>query len=335
MPVRPGKDRKAHASRLTPHGFIDIHTHGIGGYDTRGATPEIVLKIARIHGAHGVSAILPTIYPAPIGEMRADMAAVREAINRQDLQFGVRSSERKYSKLITTNLELAKNPAARILGAHLEGPFLNPAQCGALDKTSFLEPTMKNFKRLIDGFGDIVKIITIAPELKGATRLIKTIADTGIVVSMGHSDATYAEAEAGYRAGAKGITHIFNAMRGIHHREPGIAGFGLLNKEVYIEVITDPFHLGLKTIELIFKVKDFKKIILVSDTVKDTKGISARRGVRDSRGILLGGSMTIPESARRLIGMGFKGKAVMNCITRNPAAYLATQPIAGKVKDNM
>lgn len=321
MPIRPDKDREVHASRLTTHGFIDIHTHGIGGYDTRGATPEAVLKIARIHGAHGVSAILPTIYPAPIEEMRADMAAVRQAMIKERSAFGVRRSELKHASRLTPY-------ASRILGVHLEGPFLNPARCGALDKAAFLEPTMRDLRRLIDGLGDIVRIVTVAPELKGATRLIKAMADMGIVVSMGHSDATYAEAEAGYRAGAKGITHIFNAMRGIHHREPGIAGFGLLNKEVYIEVIADPFHLDLKTIEMIFKAKDIRKIIIVSDTVKDTKAASARKGVRDGKGALLGGSVTVTRSAERLIGMGFREKAVTDCVTRNPAAYLATKPMA-------
>ena len=249
--------------------------------------------------------------------MRADMAAVKQAMEKQGSEFGVQSSELRHFKLETRNLKLATIP-----GVHLEGPFLNPARCGALNKVSFLEPAVRNFRKLIDGFGDIVRIITVAPELKGATRLIKTIADMGIIVSMGHSDATYAEAEAGYKAGAKGITHIFNAMRGIHHREPGIAGFGLLNKEVYIEVIADPFHLNTKTIALIFQVKDPKRILIVSDTVKDTKTTSTRNGVRNKKGMLLGGSMTTPESARMLIGMGFGEKVVMDCISKNPARYL-------------
>lgn len=309
--------RTPHASRLTPHGFIDIHTHGIGGYDTRGATPETILKIAGVHGSHGVSSILPTIYPASIKAMRADMAAVKQAMEKQGSEFGVRGSGLKHSKLETRNLKLAT-----ILGVHLEGPFLNQVRRGAIDSASFLEPTTRNFRKLIDGFEDIVRIIAIAPELKGAARLIKTIADMGIIVSMGHSDATYAEAESGHKAGAKGITHIFNAMRGIHHREPGIAGFGLLNKEIYIEVIADPFHLDIRTIELIFKTKDVKRIILVSDTVKGSETPLARNGVRDKRGVLIGGSMAVSESARRLIGMGFREKAVMGCISRNPAAYL-------------
>ena len=297
--------------------IIDIHTHGIGGYGTRNATADTVLKIARLHGAHGVSAILPTIYPAPIEKMRADMAAVKQAMIKERSAFGVRRSELKHASRLTPY-------AARILGVHLEGPFLNPARCGALDGGSFLEPTARNFRKLIDGFEDIVRIMTIAPELKGARKLIKAMTDRGIIASMGHSDATYAEAEAGYKAGAKGVTHIFNAMRGIHHREPGIAGFGLLNKEICIEVIADPFHLDIKTIELIFRAKDLRKIILVSDTVKSSRKALARSGIRNKKGKLLGGSMTIEESARRLISMGLSEKAVMGCISRNPAAYLAT-----------
>ena len=131
---------------------------------------------------------------------------------------------------------------------------------------------------------------------------------------MGHSDATFSEAEAGFHAGARGITHIFNAMRSFHHREPGIAGFGLINKDIYIEVIADPFHLHPKTLELIFKTKSPEKIIIVSDSVKETPSIplSSRRGKGRGKGVtdthkgkLLGGSMTIIESSRRLIQMGF------------------------------
>ncbi len=304
--------------------IIDIHTHGIGGYDTRGAAPETILKIAGIHGSHGVSAILPTICAAPIKAMRADMAAVKQAMEKERERALVSGhpdavpndvSGLKYAPRFTRH-------ASRIIGVHLEGPFLNPSRQGALDGASFLEPAARHLRELIDGFEDIVRIITIAPELKGATKLIKAIADMGITASMGHSDATYAEAEAGYQAGAKGITHIFNAMRGVHHREPGIAGFGLLNKEIYIEVIADPFHLDKKTIELIFKVKDPKKILIVSDGVKGTNTTSARNGVRNRKGMLIGGSMTISGSARRLVGMGLGEKAVMDCIIKNPATYL-------------
>jgi N-acetylglucosamine-6-phosphate deacetylase len=329
---------------------IDIHTHGIGGYDTRTTFAVDILEIARLQGSIGVSEILPTIYPGPIEEMRQNMAAVKEATERQvtsyrlqvtGLKHKIRRDEPSHVQVTPGSVGGSERPTSHILGVHLEGPFLNPSRCGALDPASFLVPTADNLNRLIEGFEDIVKIITLAPELEGATRLIKRLTDKGIVVSMGHSDATYAEAEAGFNVGARGITHIFNAMRPLHHREPGIAGFALTNKYVYVEVIADPFHLHPETIKLIFSVKDSTKIIIVSDSVKETHSLSIghraegigqkRQGgqkaeampdMKDSKGRLQGGSMAINDAAERLIQSGIEKTLVMPCITSNPASYL-------------
>jgi len=278
--------------------IIDIHTHGIGGFDTRTSNPIDIIRMAEIQASLGVSAIVPTIYPDSIEIMRQNMMAVQKA------------------------MELQKNAA--ILGVHLEGPFLNSARCGALKSSSFIEPNESNLKKLLEGFEDMVKIITIAPELNGAAKLIRKISDMGIIASMGHSDATYSEAEAAFNAGAKGITHLFNAMRGFHHREPGIAGFGLLNKEVYIEVIADPYHLNIKTMELIFRTKNPEKIILISDSVSGTKITETERehGVVDDTGRLQGGSMSIMESSRRLTKLGFNEGIIKRSITKNPETYL-------------
>ena len=281
--------------------IIDIHTHGIGGFDTRTSDPEDIIRMAEIQASLGVSAIVPTIYPDSIEIMRQNMMAVQKA------------------------MELQKNAA--ILGVHLEGPFLNSAKCGALKSSSFIEPNESNLKKLLEGFEDIVKIITIAPELNGAIKLINKISDMGIIASMGHSDATYSEAEAAFNAGAKGITHLFNAMRNFHHREPGIVGFGLLNKDIFIEVIADPHHLNLKTIELIFRMKAKDKIILISDSVKCTmvSDDGTGYGVINEAGTLQGGSMNIMESSRRLIKQGFDEDIVKTFITSNPAMYLASR----------
>ena len=299
--------------------IIDIHTHGIGGYDTKTTLTRDILEIARIQGSRGVSEILPTIYPGPLDEMRQNIAAVREAWRSQA------AGSWSPAAGLDSATEVPSNKPARILGVHLEGPFLNPLRCGALDPTSFLNPALDTLNRLIEGFEDIVKIITLAPELDGATRLIRTTADKGIIVSMGHSDATFGEAEAGFQAGAKGITHIFNAMRPFHHREPGIAGFGLINKHVYIEVIADPFHLHPETIKMVFAVKDPAKIIIVSDSVKETKSgqrADAMAGITDSKGVLKGGSMTVTEAAERLVQLGIDEDLLMSCITSNPSSYL-------------
>jgi N-acetylglucosamine-6-phosphate deacetylase len=321
---------------------IDIHIHGIGGYDTRSGKEKDILRIAQIIGSHGVSEIILTIYPSSIKVMRKNMKAVKKAMEKQQSAL---SSEQSAPPPIPpprggrVRERVRSLYSALILGVYLEGPFLNPSKCGALSAKSFIEPTEYNFKQLSEGFEDIVKIIAIAPEIKGATELIKKISDTGVIVSMGHSDATFSEAEAGFNAGARGITHIFNAMRGFHHREIGIAGFGLINKEIYIEVIADPFHLHPKTLELIFRTKDPEKIIIVSDSVKETDspptlpykgGMKGRvkrkdrvKAVIDTKDKLLGGSMTIVQSSRRLIQTGFDEDIIMKCITVNPRRYLS------------
>jgi N-acetylglucosamine-6-phosphate deacetylase len=282
---------------------IDVHTHGIDGHDTRTTRWENILAIAATHGSLGVAEIVPTIYPAAIGVMRKHMAVVRKAMEHQNDGAGTQ---------------------CRIIGVHLEGPFLNPAQCGALNATAFLGPTESHLMELIEGFEDIVKIITVAPELDGAARIIKKIAGKGIIPPMGQSAATYSEAQIGFNAGARGITHIFNAMRSFHHREPGIAGFGLLNQDVYIEVIADPYHLHRATIDLIFKVKNHARIIIVSDSVRESGKSIRTRGVTNSRGTLMGGCMSITEAAAGLIGTGFDEKIIKKCIRQNPAKYLSS-----------
>jgi len=265
--------------------------------------------------------MLPAIYPAPLEEMRAQMAAVKKAMEIQQKADAEKVKRENSRKIIDA-------PCSRIKGIYLEGPFLNPHCCGALDPLSFLTPEEDNFKKLTEGFEDIIKIVTIAPELNRAVQLITIASDMGIIVSMGHSNATYEEALAGFNGGAKGITHIFNAMRGFHHRQPGIAGFGLMNPNVYIEVIADPYHLHPETVRMIFKIKDPEKIIIISDSVKDTARNQSSKFndrsycIKEPDGKLKGGSMIITESVQRLIGMGYEERIVLNCISENPNMYL-------------
>ncbi len=290
--------------------IIDVHTHGIGGFDTRTTSEAHILKIAERHGSLGISEIVPTVYPSSIETMRENMHAIKKAMVQQTCRA-------EQPPALTS-----QNPEATIIGIHLEGPFLNPSRCGALDPGSFIKPTEHNLRQLLDGFEDAIKIITVAPELEGAVNIIKEISRRGIIISMGHSDASYAEAETGFHAGARGITHIFDAMKGIHHREPGLAGFGLVNQDIYIEVIADPFHLDRKIIDLIFSVKNPEKIIIISDSVKDTNMTLTSHGIRNEDNSLLGGSMTINESAEQLIQTGLKSTFVLKAISENPQEYL-------------
>jgi len=290
---------------------IDIHTHGIGSYDTRATSSDDILRISEVQGSRGVSEILLAVYPSPVKTMRQKMEIIKKAMERQANKRGFESEE-----------QTGNAAPAKIIGLYLEGPFLNPSKCGSLDAGIFIEPSYDRFEELIEGYQDITKIVAVAPEMKGAAALIKKISDRGMIVTMGHSDATFAEAEAGFQAGALGITHIFNAMRGFHHREPGIAGFGLLNQDIYIEVIADPYHLHPKTLELIFRAKNPERIIVVSDAVKGAGTSIGKQAITDNAGRLEGGCMTVTESSRRLVEMGFDHDIITGCITRNPERYL-------------
>jgi len=294
-------------------GFIDLHTHGIGRYDTKTTKPDHILKMAELHGNDGIAGILPTIYSGPIDTMRDNMEAVRKAMETQ--QSAVSSQN--------TNPPLppfSKGGHGGILGVHLEGPFLNPIRCGALDKDSFIKPTISSLKKLIDGYEDIIKIITIAPELPGALKVIEKCVEHRIRVNMGHSDATYKQGVDGKKAGATGITHIFNAMKPFHHREPGLAGFGLLDEDIYIEIIADGVHLHPKTLELIFSIKRLDRIILISDSVK-----GAKKGgcpIYNKKGILLGSGITIAESVKILRKIGIPEAEIMEAGIDSPMRYI-------------
>ena len=290
--------------------IIDLHTHGIGGYDTRSTDVNHLLKIAALHGQRGTTRIILSIYPATIPVMRASMELVRQAMT---LQSAAPHSARP-----------DEHPAARIVGVHLEGPFLNPSRAGALNAMTMLKPDERTFRELVEGFEDMISVMTIAPELDNAPALIRSVSDRGIRVNMGHSAATFAEASAGFRAGAKGITHLFNAMSGIHHREPGLAGFGLLHDEVYVEVIGDPFHLHPEILRMIFSLKRPDRILLVSDSVKDTHASLKPDEVTDSGGKLLGGGLALAEAAEHLLQLGINEEVIAKTISENPERYLAT-----------
>lgn len=275
--------------------FVDIHVHGAGKYDTRTRRQDDILQIAAMHGRRGTAAMLPTIYPGAIELMRAQMAAVRRAMDSQ-------------------------REGATILGLNLEGPFLNPECAGALDGKAFLAPSEEDFRRLIGDYEDIIRIITIAPELPGALRLIERCRERGFLVHMGHSDASFEQAEEGKRAGATGITNLFNGMRGFHHREPGLAGFGIMDGDVHVEVIADLVHLHAQSLKMIFEMKAPDKILLVSDSVSGSGWGSGP--IRGAGGVLLGSGITLSDAVTNLLELGVPLDRATQYASGNPLRYL-------------
>jgi N-acetylglucosamine-6-phosphate deacetylase len=277
------------------HRLIDIHVHGAKKYDTQTKRQDDIMQLAAIHGEHGTDALLPTVYPGAIEDMRANMTAIRRAMS-------------------------SSSAGAKILGIHIEGPFLNPDHAGALDRKSFLEPSKKDLARLVDGFEDVIRIITIAPELPGALNVIEICRERGFLVQMGHSDASYEQAEEGKRAGATGITHIFNAMRSFHHREPGLAGFGLMDDDIHVEVIADLVHLHPQTLKMVLDMKQTDRIILVSDSVK---GPGWGKGpVRGPGGVLEGSGIALMDCVKMLVTLGVHQEWALQFATDNPRKYL-------------
>ncbi|MEC4675744.1 MAG: amidohydrolase family protein [Nitrospirota bacterium] len=293
--------------------FIDLHTHGIGRYDTRTGEPGDILKMAELHGMAGTGVILPTIYSGAVDEMRKNMETVKKAMEMQRLAEEAGISE------ITPARD---HVPALILGVHLEGPFLNPVRCGALDGSSFEKPSISNLKKLIEGYEDIIKIITVAPEISGALKVTERCVELGMRVNMGHSDATYQQAADGKKAGASGITHIFNAMRPFHHRDPGLACLGLLDMDLYIEVIADGIHLHPRTLELVFNLKRLDRIILVTDSVKSPK--TGRGAVLNSRGFLSGSSISMLDSVKILRDINITDAEIIEAARDNPARYIGS-----------
>lgn len=313
-------------------GFIDLHTHGFGRCDTTSARADEIVRMAELQGKAGTTAFLPTIYSGPVDTMRAEMEAVRQAMKAQRLMSGeqitVRSRHNgpsgKAPPLLKISGRSRMSASAVILGVHLEGPFLNPARPGALDKASFMRPSLTSFRELVEGFEELVRVMTVAPEMPGALRLIERCVLAGIKVNMGHSDATYREAAEGKRAGATGVTHLFNAMRPFHHREPGLAGFGLLDKDIFVEVIADGVHLSAETLRIIFHMKSRDRVILVSDSVKGAA--KGGRPVYGEEGILSGSGIPLADAAGLLRGrIGISDRAVSAAGRENPRRYLCNQ----------
>lgn len=289
---------------MTLSGFVDLHSHGMGRFSTKTAIPDEILGMAELHGRAGTSIIVPTVYSGSIDEMRKNMDAIKKAMELQ-----------KYS---------CAPHMSRIAGVNLEGPFLNPLYSGAQNKRSFVKPSVSALTKLVSGYEDVAKMITVAPELPGSLRVIEKCTELGIRVNMGHSDATFRQASEGKKAGAQGITHLFNAMRVFHHREPGLAGFGLMDQDLYVEVIADGVHIHRVALTMIFGLKRIDRIILISDSVKGRKD---RRGaVYSPKGVLLGSCSPLSGAVKVLNSINIRDGDILKVARDNPSRYIGPEP---------
>ena len=230
-------------------GFIDEHIHGAGGSDAMDGNGQALSVIADTVAAEGTTSFLATtMTQSPENILRA-LRAVKD----------YRAADRK--------------AGARVAGVHLEGPFIAAAHKGAQPLEYVAKPDVRVFDEYNAASGNAIKIVTLAPEEEGATELIAHLNRIGVIASMGHTGAKTADIAAAIAAGAKNITHTYNAQSPLHHREIGTVGSALLYDELACELIADTIHVSVPAIKLLVKCKPVDKLILITDAMR-AKGIA-------------------------------------------------------------
>jgi N-acetylglucosamine-6-phosphate deacetylase len=225
-------------------GMIDLHIHGADGSDVMDATPDALQTMATALPKEGTTSFLATTMTKSKEDIEDALNAIAAFIPNQD------------------------SGQAEIIGAHLEGPFLSPKRAGAQHPDNIINPNVELFKKWQDLTGNQIRLVTLAPEEDGGLELTAHLKDTGVVASIGHSDAVYEEVVASIEAGVTHATHLFNGMRGIHHRDPGVAGAVLLHDEVKCEMIVDGIHVAPKMVKFAYKNKGSEGVILVTDAMR-------------------------------------------------------------------
>jgi N-acetylglucosamine-6-phosphate deacetylase len=236
----------AHGQFVVP-GFIDIHVHGADGFSVMDGTPKAIASIGRFHAGHGTTGWLPTTLTAPVSELEKSIVAVADVRNDETDDTG-----------------------AGILGLHLEGPFISPNKIGAQNPDYVHTPSVDVMHQLASLAPGLIRKVTIAPERDGALDVIRWLSHEGIISSIGHTDGTFAETMLGIEAGATHATHLFNAMRGLHHREGGVVGACLLSEKVVCELIADGHHVDVEVMKLIVKTKGKHNVALITDAISAT-----------------------------------------------------------------
>jgi N-acetylglucosamine-6-phosphate deacetylase len=263
-------DKEAGGPLIGP-GLVDIHVHGWGGYDATDGHAALD-GMARSLLRQGVTGFLPTAVTAPM-----------DALERFANDVRAWSSE-------------PPADGAQPLGFNLEGPFISPVKKGAQNPAFILEPA-KADRGLLSGLLDGLRVITIAPEVDGALNLIGWLVERGVVVSLGHSNATAAQAALGYAAGAKSTTHLFNAMSGVEQHAPGLAVAALTHDAAYVELVADGFHVDPAVWPIILRTKPADRLVLVSDAI-------SLAGTGDGRSTLGGLEVEVHDGQCRLVSNG-------------------------------
>lgn len=313
---------KRHTYWVVP-GFIDLHIHGLGGWAVESEARdlyELTIQLTRV----GVTAFLPAIAPLSHVELEHVLEAIQEVRYRQE-QGG---------------------QGARILGVHLEGPFVNPQKKGALNPAYLLQPSLSYIKTVEQKAAGLLRRVTVAPELEGALEIVAYLHGRGCQVAAGHTQATYDEARKGIEAGITIANHLFNAMPPIHHRQPGAVGAFLEDDRVICEVIGDGIHIHPAIIQLIMRCKGEEGLYMISDSISaaglspgtytfsgQTITVDAKGYSYLNNGTLAGSTVTIPQCYTFLLQeLGIHPLQAVNLTASIPARVMGVSPVIGSLE---
>lgn len=305
-PVPPGAE-VVREGYLAP-GYLDIHVHGGGGGDFMDADPEAVVAITTTHARHGTVGLLATTLTAPEEEIIRAIRAARQAPPK----------------------------GARVLGFHIEGPFINLAHKGAQNPEYVRPPSIAEIDRwMAEGGPDDRWHVTLAPETEGALEAIRHLVRRGAVVSAGHTDATYEQLRMAAEAGLTHATHLYNGMRGLHHREPGTVGGALTLANMTVELIADGVHVHPAAMQVAIRTRGPDRVVAVTDAMRAAglgEGEFTLGGlpviVKDGQarlhsGALAGSVLTMERAVQNLVRLvGLDLPAAVAMASLNPARSL-------------
>ena len=316
-PAALGEEADAYLPILAP-GYFDLHNHGGEGYDTTLLSLDLLKKFLTRQQSAGVTDILITLLTGSAEQMAEELSFLRSAIAMQ---------------------REGKLPGARIVGAHLEGPFLNGAKNGAQDAGNIIPPSVEVYDRYFSEFADVIRMVTVAPEMEGALELAAHLNALGICVQAGHNLCDYERAEQAFDAGFGSVCHTFNACPPIHHRAPGLVTAAMLNDNVYCEAICDLVHLHPGVLKLLYRTKGAGRMIAISDSTMPTglpDGVysyaghqcKVEGGVKSTLdGALYGGGCYLDESVKNLISIGIPAEDALQMCSATPARRLGLDGI--------
>jgi N-acetylglucosamine-6-phosphate deacetylase len=304
-------------------GMVDIHTHGRAGFDFTHASSAEVERMCQSYASVGTTTVFATLATAPLNKYKEAIANIKTVAESDSIN------------------------SAKIYGIHFEGRYLNPSRRGAHNENMLVPLVAEEIAELVDMAKPLKSRVTAAPELDGGEQFVKSATEHGAFVSIGHSDSTYDEAMRILEWGAVSFTHLFNAMKPIHHREPGTVG-AALTSDAYVELICDGFHLHPAVVKLAYLAKCDKRILLITDSMEATGcpdgtyeigsiPVIVKNGQAiNIEGVIAGSTLNLFDGVKNMAEFcGLSIEEVIPFATANPAAMVGIDDKVGKLAEGM